>query len=341
MNALKCELCGSNDILKTDGYYVCQHCGTKYSVEEAKKMALDLNIEINGSVSIDNSQLSLKYLSNARLARASSCWEQVEKYYCLVEQIDPSNFEAAFYSSFARIRISLEKQNLFEMSKAFDDFKQRLSMVSKLISDNDVEQQQEVINGFCEEIKNLANIVKISKLCGDRSAFANERAQCIGQLLEFSVFFINWLIYKKDIMYLHTQIVEIYDKDISITESKEVENSLKKKLLAEHNKIKEIDPNHVIPEIKIDEENSGCYIATAVYGSYDCPQVWVLRRYRDSILSKTLQGKAFIRIYYFLSPAFVNSFGSTTIFQKCFRKILDNKVKVLLRKGVKDSPYFD
>ncbi len=33
--------------------------------------------------------------------------------------------------------------------------------------------------------------------------------------------------------------------------------------------------------------NSGCYIATAVYGSYDCPEVWVLRRYRDYKLSKT------------------------------------------------------
>ena len=27
----------------------------------------------------------------------------------------------------------------------------------------------------------------------------------------------------------------------------------------------------------------GCYIATAVYGSYDCPQVWTLRRYRSHI----------------------------------------------------------
>ena len=32
-----------------------------------------------------------------------------------------------------------------------------------------------------------------------------------------------------------------------------------------------------------DKETSsgGCYVATAVYGSYDCPEVWVLRRYRD------------------------------------------------------------
>ena len=29
------------------------------------------------------------------------------------------------------------------------------------------------------------------------------------------------------------------------------------------------------------KSSGGCYVATAVYGSYDCPQVWTLRRYRD------------------------------------------------------------
>ena len=33
--------------------------------------------------------------------------------------------------------------------------------------------------------------------------------------------------------------------------------------------------------------SGGCYVATAVYGSYDCPQVWTLRRYRDDTLAET------------------------------------------------------
>jgi len=32
--------------------------------------------------------------------------------------------------------------------------------------------------------------------------------------------------------------------------------------------------------------SAGCYIATAVYGSYNCPEVWTLRRYRDIKLKK-------------------------------------------------------
>lgn len=36
--ALTCELCGSTDLVKQDGVFVCQACGAKYSVEAAKEM---------------------------------------------------------------------------------------------------------------------------------------------------------------------------------------------------------------------------------------------------------------------------------------------------------------
>ena len=38
MKKLTCEMCGSTDLLKSDGVFVCQSCGTKYSVEEAKNL---------------------------------------------------------------------------------------------------------------------------------------------------------------------------------------------------------------------------------------------------------------------------------------------------------------
>ena len=41
-------------------------------------------------------------------------------------------------------------------------------------------------------------------------------------------------------------------------------------------------------------KKSGCYVATCVYGSYDCPEVWVLRRYRDYVLEESILGRAFI-----------------------------------------------
>ncbi len=88
-------------------------------------------------------------------------------------------------------------------------------------------------------------------------------------------------------------------------------------------------------------KNSGCYIATDVYGSYDCPQVWTLRRYRDDTLAETWYGRAFIRAYYAISPILVKWFGHTSWFKKLWRGKLDCMVFRLNSKGVEDTPYQD
>ena len=89
------------------------------------------------------------------------------------------------------------------------------------------------------------------------------------------------------------------------------------------------------------KQENGCYIATAVYGSYDCPQVWTLRRYRDNILGATWYGRLFIRIYYAISPTLVKLFGKTKWFNKMWKKRLDKKVSKLNANGVMNTPYID
>lgn len=87
--------------------------------------------------------------------------------------------------------------------------------------------------------------------------------------------------------------------------------------------------------------SQGCYVATCVYGSYDCPQVWTLRRFRDSVLSKSKPGRAFIKTYYAISPTVVKYFGNTKLFKKMWRSVLDKAVKSLNEKGMEDTPYND
>lgn len=90
-----------------------------------------------------------------------------------------------------------------------------------------------------------------------------------------------------------------------------------------------------------ESKSGGCYIATAVYGSYDCPEVWTLRRFRDDSLAKSMRGRLFIRLYYTVSPTLVKLFGSTAWFQQFWRDRLDKIVKELQKKGYEDTPYCD
>lgn len=84
MKRLKCEMCGCTEIIKEYGVFVCQLCGTKYSVEEARKMmfeegevaeAMDNNISAESENDIaykaeNNKKISVKTLSDQQKKKA-------------------------------------------------------------------------------------------------------------------------------------------------------------------------------------------------------------------------------------------------------------------------------
>ena len=119
------------------------------------------------------------------------------------------------------------------------------------------------------------------------------------------------------------------------------------KLKKVYTRIKELDESFVIPEIvkpeptPVQTNNGGCYVATAVYGYYDCPQVWTLRRYRDDTLAETWYGRAFIKTYYAISPTLVKWFGHAEWFKKMWKGKLDRMVADLNADGVENTPYED
>ena len=78
MKRLTCEMCGGTDLIKQDGVFVCQNCGMKYSVEDAKKMMIEGTVDVKGTVQVDNSAFVQKYLTNANRALEKEDWEEVE-----------------------------------------------------------------------------------------------------------------------------------------------------------------------------------------------------------------------------------------------------------------------
>ena len=120
-----------------------------------------------------------------------------------------------------------------------------------------------------------------------------------------------------------------------------------------YEKISELDDEFVIPNLpsfmplksSLQQTNTsqggGCYVATAIYGSYDCPEVWTLRRFRDYQLAESVLGRLFIKTYYLVSPQLVKWFGKTEWFCNIFKPILNKLVCKLKEKGIKDTPYND
>ncbi len=130
MKQLTCEMCGSSDMTKQDGAYVCQTCGMKYSVEEAKKMMIEGTVDVQGTVKVDNTAFVEKYLANARRAHMKKDWEEVEKYYNMVEQNAPNNMEAVFFSSYGKAMLAMTDNDYFKRQQKFDVLNRSMSVLS-------------------------------------------------------------------------------------------------------------------------------------------------------------------------------------------------------------------
>ncbi len=90
MKQLTCEMCGSTDLLKQEGVFVCQSCGCKYSVEEAKKMM----VEVAGAVEVKNAAQLDNLLNLARSSFESKNYAQAEDFCNQVIAMDDKNYEA-------------------------------------------------------------------------------------------------------------------------------------------------------------------------------------------------------------------------------------------------------
>lgn len=98
MKQLTCEMCGSTDLMKQDGVFVCQTCGCKYSVEEAKKMMVEGTVEVQGTVTVDNERKIENLRTLADRARETGDSKTAAQYYGQLLLEDPDDWAANFYS---------------------------------------------------------------------------------------------------------------------------------------------------------------------------------------------------------------------------------------------------
>ena len=89
MKQMVCEICGGKDLIKQDGVFVCQACGTKYSIEEARKIMIEGNVDVSGStVKVDKTGNIENYLNMARNAYNAGNKTEAEQYCNKILEID-------------------------------------------------------------------------------------------------------------------------------------------------------------------------------------------------------------------------------------------------------------
>lgn len=106
MKQLTCEMCGSTDLVKQDGVFVCQSCGCKYSVEEARKMMIEGTVEVTGTVKVDNTANAEKYRKMADDAYAAGNYEEASNTYNKLLEILPGDHKALFRKGLCLLNVS-------------------------------------------------------------------------------------------------------------------------------------------------------------------------------------------------------------------------------------------
>lgn len=149
MQKMQCEMCGSTDIIKQDGVYVCQYCGCKYTPEEAKKLL--------GTVRIDNTEKLANLYQLARRAKDENNTALAAKYYNQIVVENPDDWEAVFYSTY----YTAMECKIAEIATAATTITNNFLTVFKLIAENvQEEKRSDIFAEISTRISALSQILE-------------------------------------------------------------------------------------------------------------------------------------------------------------------------------------
>ena len=328
MKAIVCEMCGSQNLVKQDGMYVCQSCGTNYTPDDAKK----LMVEVDHSEKLD----SLYNL--ARQAKAEDNSEAGAKYYGEILVLAPDDWEAQFYNAY----FDAMNHKVAEINIAISNLRQRCKTVLSTVAKMDISdsEKKKIYTEIADKMKSAAiafhksaynTYLHTDATTSLHSDSATKMVSSVEMLRSTAEYIDEYFSDKETVLSVYKAAFNLACK------CKFFSMNLTRSTISD--RIKAIDPSFDAAEAK--KQASGCYVATAVYGSYDCPQVWTLRRYRDDTLAKTWYGRLFIHTYYAISPTLVKWFGNTDWFRNMWKPKLDRMVSNLNSEGVDNTPYED
>lgn len=362
MKKLICELCGGNQFIKSEGVWVCEHCQTKYTLEEAKKIMVEgsVDVTLNKSNELSNYQkLAYQNFDNGN-------FEQASKYFDKILEINPEDWKSTFLRGICESKMSnLATFRIRDSALAAKDAVAYIEGADEKDEEKDehILYMADMLNKITSDFKFAAttHYIEFMNLKSSASEYVERLDSCI-DTFQYAFGLYNLANQTESVSQVSValslincciEICEFRDYISGYSDGKDVYSTFyltleaRKRYLDLFDEmvsfVRKSNSNYEAPKIERREMPSkdGCYIATSVYGSYDCPEVWVLRRFRDSFLKQSLLGRVFINVYYATSPNLVRGFGKSKYFTMFWKTILDKFVGKLISYGISTEKYTD
>lgn len=271
MKALTCEMCGSTNLIKEGGVFVCQSCGTKYSIEEAKKMMVEGTVDVKGTVKIDTSDELKNLYEIARRAKDTGNSENAAKYYEMLLVKDPGSWEANFYTVFFQSMVC----KLGEIRTAASNLSNTLNTVLNLIKQNvsDTEYQKKAVREVWDKTTDIAgdffnatishfnNYVDAKGQAASSSNTAIEIIKMSYRLGDLILDIFGGELYKKEIIDAWRQGVDytIASSKMFMAANPQLRSLMNKSAKEYTEKMQRLDPDVNIPKVP-----SGCLVLLLV-----------------------------------------------------------------------------
>lgn len=331
----KCTNCGAKlEVDDTKDAAICAYCGSPYIVEKAINNYI---INISKTVSLD------KLIQNIDTLITLKSWDKAKKICEEVIEDYPEDYRGWWRSvaidtlNFSTNTISEKVRQNYARAYQLSDgiFRVLIALTFKKykLQCDEYEKTQRVQNNrgienakycnnymFTDVARALGISIPVIKDELDREWYFNGYTYIYGDTVKYEMYHEHFVVDDNDRLRKEKEI------SVKYAQSKVyVENNISELLSGFNSK----------------SEQQSCYIATCVYGSYDCPEVWTLRRFRDYTLDTSWYGRVFIKCYYKISPILVRCFGQQKWFRTFWKNRLDCMVSNLNRKGIENTVYSD
>ena len=160
MKTLTCKMCGSTYLIKEDSMYLCQSCGTKYSIADIEGENIPKNIEIDPEI------LKQEAERQEELKRLRVLVKDDYSLYERIQELDPEDWESYYRLKVPKTERLLSAYDLAEtyltwlennLLNIFDLLKNRIS--------SDYERQKCIKKVIFEDFKNSLNLFMIQISC--------------------------------------------------------------------------------------------------------------------------------------------------------------------------------